>query len=171
MSRMKFKRARRQQGFLSVVAVLLIVVVAFIGLVVTSMVSGLATATNNYAKAENALYAAQAGFEETARLLLTPTLSGSNARITCSAISGNANLTNITFGSATFTATPVSGSPYYANTTLSSALTTSSTTIPVASVSGFAPAGRLMIDREVINYGGISGSSFVGVQRGVNQSY
>src|SRR5882672_10082414 len=147
-----------QRGFLSIVAVLLILVVGFIGLAVTYMIVGSASATNNFAQSENALYATQAGFEEAARRLLTPNLSGTNGRIGCASITGNSNLTNTGFGSGTFTATTVAGSPYYVNTTLTGGLTSSSSTIPVASTTGFAPAGRLIIEGEVINYGAISGN-------------
>jgi len=158
----------KQQGFLSIVAVLLIVAVAFIGVALTYMTVSSSSSTNNFAQSENVLYAASAGFEETARLLLTPNLSGSNARIACASITGNSNLTNTSFGSGTFTATTGSGSPYYVNTTLSSAITSTSSTIPVASTAGFAPAGRVIVDREIISYGGISGNSFVGIERGAN---
>lgn len=166
-----FINLARQSGFLSMVAVLLIMVVGFIGLAVTYMIVGAASATNNFAQSEDVLYATEAGFEEAARRLLTPNLSGTNSRIACTALTGNSNLTNTSFGSGTFTASTVAGSPYYVNSTLSSALTSSSSTIPVASTTGFAPAGRLIIDGEVINYGSISGNSFIGIQRGVNMNY
>jgi Tfp pilus assembly protein PilX len=165
-----FKNKIKQAGFLSIVAILLIVAVGFLGLVVTHMIVGSASATNSFAESENAFYATEAGFEQAARLLLNPTLSGTNGRITCAALTGNSNLTNESFGDGTFTASMVSGSPYYANSTLAGALTASTSTISVASTSGFAPAGRLIIEGEVVNYGAISGNSFIGVQRGVNFS-
>jgi len=161
----------RQRGYLPFVAVILIVVVGFLVVSIAYMSVGSATATNNFVQSEAALDIAEAGYEETARLLLTPFLAGSNHRIACSAITGNGNLTNTSFGTGTFTATTVSGSPVYANTTLSAAIGSADSTISVTSTSGFASAGRIMIDGEIINYGGISGNSFVGIQRGANYNY
>lgn len=165
------KTRHQQQGFLALVAVFLILIVGLLGVVMAYMVGGNALGVANFAHGDEALYVAQAGFEEAARLLYTPNLSGSNSRIGCSSMTGNANVTNTSFGTGTFTATMVSGSPYYVNSTLSSAITASSASIPVASTTGFASAGRIMVDNELINYGGISGNSFVGVQRGVNYTY
>jgi len=162
----------RQRGYLMIVAVILILLVGTLSATMVSLFVGSATATNNFTQSNNTYYLAEAGFEETARLLLTPTLTGSNGRIACASISSNSNLTNTSFGSGTFTATTVSGSPVYVSTTLSSAINSSVTTIPVASTSGFAAAGRIVIDGEVINYGGTSGgNSFIGVQRGANENY
>ena len=165
------KPLSHQRGYLAVLAILLILVIGFIATAMIGISSGSSMSVADYHQGEQALYIAEAGFEEAARLLLTPNLSGSNSRIGCSAITGNSNLTNTTFGSGTFTATAVTGNPVHTNTTLSSAITSTASTIPVASTSGFASAGRIVIDREVINYGGISGNSFVGVQRGANETY
>ncbi len=160
-----------QRGFLAVLAVLLILVIGFIGLAITYLYVGSATATLNFQQADKALNIAEAGFESAARFLLTSSLSGGNIRIGCGSLSGNAGLTNTTFSNGTFTATAVSGNPVYVNTTLSSSINSSTTTIPLTSASGFASAGRIMIDSEIINYGAISGNNLIGVQRGVNANY
>lgn len=160
-----------QRGFFAVVAIILILIIGFLGVAIAYMTFSSANATVHFAQSENALDIAEAGFEETAHLLYTPILTGTNARIACASLSGNANLTNTSVGAGTFTATPVSGSPVYVSTTLSSAITNTATTIPVTSTTGFSPAGRIMIDYEVMNYGGISGNSFIGVNRGANNNY
>ncbi len=159
-----------QQGFLTVVAIIFIVIIGFLGVAMAYMMFGSANATNYFTQAEKALYVTDAGFEETAHLLLNPLLTGTNARISCAAITGDANLTNTAVGSGTFTATTVASNPVSAFSTLSSALTSAATTIAVASTAGFAASGRLIIEREVINYGAISGNSFVSVVRGANSS-
>ncbi len=167
---MKKKSLRHQKGYLAIVAVLLIMVLGFLGVAVAIMTVSGSSAINNFIKAEAALDIAEGGLEETARLLLTPNLTGSNARIACASITSNSNLTNTAIGSGTFTATTVASNPIHASTTLSSALTNSATTIPVASTSGFASAGRITIDNEIINYGAISGANFVGIKRGADGS-
>ncbi len=161
----------RQQGFLAMLAVLLIMVAGFVGITVVYFLSSNATSTLGFQQAEKSLYIAEAGFEKTARLLLTSNLSGGNARIGCASVTGNGNLTNIAFDAGTFTATTVAGNPVRANTTLSSALTSTATTIPLTSTAGFASAGRVMIDEEIINYGAVSGSNLIAVQRGVNANH
>jgi Tfp pilus assembly protein PilX len=164
------RNLRKQQGFLAVVAILIVFLIGVLGITITYMHVGSVASAANYAQSEQALFIAESGFEETARLLLTPNLSGSNARIGCSSVTSNANLTNTSVSAGTFTATTVASNPVYTSTTLSSALTSSASTIAVASTSGFAAAGRIMVDNEIINYGGISGNSFIGIQRGVNYS-
>jgi Tfp pilus assembly protein PilX len=171
MNKLGITSLHRQKGYLMFVAVLLILLVGAFSVTMTSLFVGSAHTTGNFIQADNAYYLAEAGFEETARLLLTPILSGTHSRIACGSITGNSNLTNTSFGPGTFTATTVTGSPVYMYTTLSSAIGNADTTIAVTSTGGFASAGRLVIDREIVNYGGISGNSFVGIQRGVNMSY
>jgi len=165
------KTLPQQRGFLAIVAALLIVVIGFLGITIAYMISGGANATNNFQQSEAALDIAEAGFEQAARLTLTPNLTGKNARIACGSITNNNNLTNTSFGSGTFTATTVSGSPIYANTTLSSAITSTSSIISVDSTAGFASAGRIVIDNEIINYDSISENNFISVQRGANKNY
>ena len=60
------------------------------------------------------------------------------------------------------------GSPFYSTTaaTLSGAITSADTTISVNSTAGYASYGRIMIDREMIDYTGITANSFTGVLRG-----
>ncbi len=167
----QFKRISQQRGFLLVLAVLLIMVVGFIGTTIAYLLAGSATATLGFQQSEKALYIAEAGFEQTARLLLTPQLTGTNPRISCASVTGSASLTNVSVGNGTFTATTVASNPVYAFTTLSGAINNTVTTIPLTSTAGFAPAGRVVIDGEILNYGAISGNNLIAVQRGVNANF
>ena len=54
----------------------------------------------------------------------------------------------------------------YPATVLTSALTATTTTLPVSSTVGFLPSGILQIESELIDYSGLTGSSFMGVRRG-----
>lgn len=164
------KSLQKQQGFLSFLTVIMVVILGFIATAVAFMLIGGATANINFLLSESALYLAESGLQKGSRLLLTPTLTGSNLRVACSALSGNSNVTNSAFGPGTFTVTSVAGSPYSANATLSSNITASATTITVNSTSGFASSGRILIDLEAINYNGLSGNSFIGITRGVNNT-
>ncbi len=163
-------RILKQRGYLTIVAALLIILIGFLGTAVLYMFVGSATSTSNFALSETALYIAESGLDKGIRFLSTPLLSGTNTRIACSALTGNTNLTNSSFGRGAFTVTTVAGSPFFVNDVLSSAITSTATTIAVSSTAGFASSGRILIDKEAINYTGISGNSFVGITRGVNNT-
>lgn len=165
------KTHRKQTGFLSLVTAALIVILGFLGIAVTYMLVASTTSSLNFQLATSALYVAESGLDIATRALLTPTLTGTPVRIGCESVTGNAELTGSTAVGAD-TAFTVTGSTLYvsAPTTLNGALTATATTIPVVSTTGYQPMGRLMIDTELINYGGISGNSFVGVVRGVDGS-
>ncbi|MBI3392283.1 MAG: Ig-like domain-containing protein [Nitrospirae bacterium] len=53
-------------------------------------------------------------------------------------------------------------------TTLTSGISSTDTTIPVASTTSFSGSGTLLIDSEELAYAGTTGTSFTGVTRGVN---
>lgn len=53
------------------------------------------------------------------------------------------------------------------STTLTGNITNSQTTIPVTSTTGFSTAGAIIIGAELINYTGITATSFTGCTRGV----
>jgi hypothetical protein len=57
------------------------------------------------------------------------------------------------------------------NTTLSTGISNTSTTpIQVASTTGFATSGFIIIENEIIEYTGISGNTFTGITRGVKST-
>lgn len=158
---------KNQRGYLALVAVALILFVGLVGVVSAYLYANSAIANNEITQADKALYIAEGGLEKAVRYVMTPSLSGAAGRIACSSVTGNSNLSANSLGDGTFT---VTGSATYVGSTLSSTITSSATTISAANASGFASSGRLMIDKEIVNYTAISGNNFMGVTRGVNLS-
>lgn len=58
--------------------------------------------------------------------------------------------------------------PLFSSATLSSTINTAASTIPVSSSAVFAPQGRVMIDREAIDYTAINSNNLVGLMRGAD---
>lgn len=57
-----------------------------------------------------------------------------------------------------------------ASTTLSADVTATDTTLPVTSTATFFTSGFLKIENEWVSFAGVSGNTFTGVVRGVNDS-
>jgi hypothetical protein len=149
VSRKEIQLPRFQRGFLLIMSVVLIVVVA---LVLTVMVYFSATsshATARHLNSKQALFIAGTGLEHGVHALLSPDLG---ERLDCAAITGDVSMTNIAFGDGRFTV--ASGVPFYpaAPTTLSLAISASDNTIPVNSLAGYAARGRVLIGGEAIDY-------------------
>ncbi|MDR3492172.1 MAG: hypothetical protein P4M12_09065 [Gammaproteobacteria bacterium] len=172
------KKLLGQKGFLTIVAIIMIAIIGFMGAVIGSMFFSTAMSSATLFQGTVTLYVASSGLEKTARYLLTPVLAN---RSTCAAISGNAALTNASFAGTTvpgtFTAQTVNNAgavgsypAIAANTTLAVAMLANSTTATVASTAAFAPKGRIMIDRESINYTGKTATTFIGLGRGAGLS-
>jgi Tfp pilus assembly protein PilX len=157
---------KNQAGYLLMVCIFIMVVVGFIGLSAVYMYAGGSGATANFMMAEQAFDDAVSGLEAGSRYILTPSLTTAASRLTCAGVAGNANLTNIPIGAGSFTVTPISGTYYRANVALNAAMTTTSTTIPVASTTGFAASGRVQVDQEVIDYRSLTGTAFTNISRG-----
>lgn len=160
---------KKHAGFLAILAAALIVIIGFLGLAIIYMFVGSATSTINYLQASKAFYIAEGGLEKATRYLLRPQLTGTTPRIGCSAVSGYADLTNTSLGSGTFS---VTGTAAYtsAPTSLNGALSAASTSITVFSTANYASSGRIMIDKELINYSSVDATTFLGVTRGVDGS-
>lgn len=158
----------KQQGYLALVTVALIVIVGFVGMAIAYMFVGSATSSINYLQSSKAFYIADGGLEKATRLLSTPVLTGTPARVACSAVTGDSRLTNSSLGEGTFTVT--STGPFYVTspTTLNGALTAAATSITVVSTSNYQSAGRIMIDTELINYSSKDSTHFLGVTRGAD---
>jgi Tfp pilus assembly protein PilX len=152
---------REQQGFLALVAVLLIIVIGFLGIAVTYMFVGSTRATSDHFQSAQAFWLAESGLEQATYQLLASTLTNRSA---CSGL----NISN-TLGAGAYTITST-GPSYATPSTLNGALTAAATTVPVVSTAGYQSSGRLMIDRELMNYAAISGNTFVGVMRGIDTS-
>jgi Tfp pilus assembly protein PilX len=159
---------RKQQGFFVIAAVILIVIIGFLGIAITYMFVGSATSNINFLQSSKAFYIADGGLEKATRYLSTPVLSGAPARIACDNVTANSNLTNSSLGDGTFTVTST-GSLYVSSpTTVSGALTATATTIPVSSTTNYQNSGRIMVDREFMNYAAKNATNFLGVTRGVD---
>jgi Tfp pilus assembly protein PilX len=137
---LKIKRVR---GFLLIVAIVLLVVVALAIAAMGNMVSADIRSSSDQARSEQAYFAATSGTEYARRLYLTGTACG--AGLNTSAAVGNSSFT--TSGA---TLINVSSGTVTADT---------GTTITVGAMGAYASSGRIMIESEEIYYGAISGNN------------
>lgn len=157
---MTIKSLRQQLGYLTLVTVALIIIVGFIAVALAYITFSSSFATINVQQSTAALYLAESGLEDATHELTNYDIA---VRSNCSGLS----LSN-SIGDGTYTVTGSGPSAPAPPSTLSAAVTATATTIPVTSSASYQSAGRLMIDREYINYTSISGNNFVGVIRGVD---
>jgi hypothetical protein len=151
-----------QRGASLLAAIFLIVVVGFFGLIVVSLVSTQNIGSLNEIQSTQAFYVAEAGMEQAVSYLLGPTLA---PRTTCAGLPGAATSLN----PGQFQLNTEAGSPFYSTTATTipaGGVTSVATTIPVVSTANYAPFGRIMIDRELIDYTGTTAISFTGALRG-----
>ena len=166
-------KIRRARGFLLIVAVFVLVVVAIALVALGNMTSADIRASSGHAQSEQGYFVALSGLERATRILLEPTLS---SRVPCASLSGDASVTNIAVGPGKFTVTAPGGAAVYPSppASLNGNLTGTAMVIPASSVAGYSASGRIMIDRELIDYTGTSNSAaicgaapcFVGAHRG-----
>jgi hypothetical protein len=140
-----------------------------------------------HSSSEQAYFAAFSGLERATRVLNSPTISGAVApdvnRVPCASLTGDASVTAVTLvaNKGQFTVTGGAAVSPATAVTLNGALTATATVIPVttsAALGGYSASGRIMIDRELIDYSGTSNIAavcgtapcFVGVRRGVGGS-
>ncbi len=161
---------RNQEGYFLVIAVVLIMVIGLMASVISYMFSNRAMISGKEFMGLKTFYNAESGLEIGARLLSMAPITGTPTRLTCAALTGTAAVTNASFGGGQLTVSAANSAPTFATSTLSAAVTSAALTIPVSSASGFASHGRIMIDRELIDYADISGNSFIGVTRGAGDS-
>lgn len=159
---------KKQRGFLALLAIALIVIIGFLGMIIMYMFVGSTNSSINFLQASKAFYIAEGGLEEATRYLLTPVLSGAATRISCNNINTNANLITTTLGDGEFSVTSTGSFYPTAATTLNGALTATATSITVLSTTNYQSDGRIMIDKELINYASIDSTHFLGVTRGVD---
>jgi len=152
---------KQQQGYLMLVAVLLVMVIGFLGVAVALFVAGGSNSTIDFQFAEAAYDLAVSGLEHASHKLLNTTIAN---RSTCAS---GLNLSN-TLTTGAYTAT--SAGPYFVSspTTLNGALTASATTIPVVSTANYQSSGRMMIDQEMMSYGSVDTTDFLNVKRGAD---
>ncbi len=149
-----------QRGFLLITAVVLIVTVGLLAAVITFLTTGNVLTSASHANSAKALFIAESGLERGIRAQLSPVLA---ERVACTAVTGDVNLTSIALGEGRFTLT--GGTAFYpnnANNTLKAGIGAADTVIPLNDLTGFAATGgRVLIDREAIDYSGISSDTAV----------
>ena len=161
-----------QKGVSLIAAIFIIVILGFMGVMFVSLIGTSTLTSVNDMQSMQALYVAEGGLERAVRFLdspiLDPTSTNLDRRGACASVTGDVALTNVAHGPGQFTVTTEAGSPFYpaVATTLSAGITPLTTTINVNATAGYAPFGRIMIDRELIDYYGIIGNSFTGAVRG-----
>lgn len=150
-----------QQGYLTLITVVLIVIVGFIAVALAYISYGSSFATINLQKSTSALYLAESGLEDATHELGNPVLAN---RSSCTGLS----LTNAAIGDGTYTA--IATGPFYTSspTTLNGALTAAATSITVVSTANYQSSGRIMIDQELVNYTSTDATHFLAVQRGID---
>ena len=157
-----------EQGYFLVIAIIFILAMGVMGSLVAYLFSHRAERSVSEWNGLRTFYITESGLEIGARLLTQPSLSDTPSRLACGSVTGNSSITNASMGSGTFTVTTINSSPVFANTALNAGLTSGAASIGVSSTSGFAPSGKILIDREAIDYAALSGDTFVGVTRGVS---
>ena len=152
---------KNQSGVSIIAAIFIIVILAFMGMVFLTLFTSTSVTSINEFQSTRALYVAEGGLDRGIRYFTSPTLT---ERIACASIPA----TNTPLGSGEFSLTIEAGSPFYstAATTLSGGIVAGDTTISVGSTAGYASYGRIMIDRELMDYTGITANSFTGILRG-----
>lgn len=137
----------KQKGFFLVAAIFLIVVFGVVAVLLShSIVNELASSARQ-SDAVDAFNIANSGLQRSAYEVLT---AGNN----CSALN---SLSNISFGNGAYSVTATEYQP--SDMTLGNNINSSTTIIPVSSLSGMAPSGLVVIDDEAIQYAGTSSSS------------
>src|SRR3989344_3652762 len=149
-----------QRGFLLITAVVLIVTVGLLAAVITFLTTGNVLTSASHANSAKALFIAESGLERGIRAQLSPVLA---ERVGCTAVTGDVNLTNIALGEGRFTLTGGAASyPNNANNTLKADIGVADVVIPLNDLTGFAATGgRVLIDREAIDYSGVSSDTTV----------
>src|SRR4030067_348220 len=157
-----YLRLKNQSGVSLIAAIFIIVILAFMGMVFLTLFTVTSSTSINELQSTQALYVAEGGIERSIRYFTSPTLTEREA---CASISA----ANTSLGSGQFSLTIEAGSPFYssaATTVTDNPLTSGATTINVGSTAGYASYGRIMIDRELIDYTGTTANSFTGALRG-----
>ncbi|MBI1820147.1 MAG: hypothetical protein HY036_07290 [Nitrospirae bacterium] len=177
---------RNQTGVALLAVIFFLVVMAFVGVIFISLSSNNMTQSVNEVYSSRALYIAEGGLERAGRYLLKREGSPPCTTCTCASINTSTSFNGAVpaftaSGSGQFTVTSVFNNNL-APTSLFALTDNVTTTIPATaanlSVSGYASFGRIMIDKEMIDYtalgqgagvcGGGAPSCFVGAVRGAD---
>lgn len=141
----------KQSGFLMMIIAILLVITAGLATAFVAMLASGANSSTSILTANNAYDLAETGIENGSYQLLLGTCNSSwSSTITVTGIGEYQYNCN----------------PNQASTTITSALSSSSTSIPLASSANMDPFGAITIDSETIYYDGISGNNLLNAQRG-----
>lgn len=151
------RKIKNQQGYLLMVAVVLIIIATFVGTLLVYMFVNKTGATLNNLKSESALYIATSSLEIAKRDIA---INGQ----TCSGINGLSKYTNAALFSGFFT---VTGSLLTAISSLSSGINSTDSSVTLNNISGFDSSGVIVIDNELLGYVGISDTTLLNVTRGL----
>lgn len=151
---------KKQDGFLLIAAIVLIMVIGFFAAAIVFMFTGSAIAGAKNTSAKKAFYIAESGLEYGTRQIVTQSTA-------CGAITSTFP-DPVAFADGEFKISAVAYTP--GPTLLSGSITATDTIIPLVSASDFAPQGRIVINNEVIYYTGKSGNSLTGAKRGRENS-
>jgi hypothetical protein len=157
---------RKQHGYFLILAVVFIFVMGLMGSLIAYLLASRAMVSAAVYEGLQTFYIAESGLEAATRFITRSSVTTAPIRIACGAVTGNAQLTAGAISSGEFTATATAPTVTYSP--LSSAISSSATTIPVTSTASFPAQGRIVVDRESMDYAAISGNSFIGVTRGVD---
>ena len=149
---LKIKRAR---GFLLIVAIMVLVVIALAIAALGNMTSADIRSSAGHAQSEQAYFAATSGIEHASFQFGPGTACNSGSIDNLTASVGQARFTTTT---QTFLAS---------TSTIDSPLSASATTVNVVSTASFASHGRIWIDGEQMNYSGKTATAFTGLIRGL----
>ncbi|ETO92158.1 hypothetical protein [Legionella oakridgensis] len=149
---------KHQRGFLTLTAVVIIVLFGILSATLVAMVIRASTAVIYLDAASKAASLAESGLEQGRQNLTQAALA---SRQTCVGLSSSLSMTTGSFsvGAANDAANAIN--PRYAFATLSTAIASGSTpaTISVNNSAVFAPYGRVLIGREVFEYDRIANST------------
>jgi len=160
-----------QSGFSIVATVMIMMILALFAAVAVSLVTTGAGIGLQEEQGDAAFYIAEGGLEKASYYIINQKDSACTADETCACdgLTG-ADFTNVSLGAGTFTVTsPDSDQKYITTATLNTGIDAIQTTIPVSSdpQGVYATSGRIMIDREVIEYTFLTATTFEGCKRGV----
>lgn len=168
MATKNLHKPHSQQGFLLISVVILIVLIGLIAAVMAYFSLSKASSFRALDDNTRAFNIAQTGLEKT-KMLMANAPSGVTP-VTCGAINGHSDLTDIHILDGQFTVTsndeePISSS---SGTDLNGKLKKDDTTISVNNGAAFSPSGQIMVEHEKIQYDGKSGDDLLNATRGVD---
>jgi Tfp pilus assembly protein PilX len=149
-----------QKGFLLIIAMILVAIMAFVGLILTRLFANQTYTSTNLLLSKQALYMAVSGLEIAKRDLTQKAISCNNL----GAQHAGPQNTGEAINNGQFLVTGVQSNPL--TTLLSGSISNSSTSIQLANTAGFASSGIIKIDSEYIFYSSMSGNVLNNLSRG-----